>query len=90
MQGVVREQQPTAIYTEAPLWMRIVLNNTAAYADFVVDLKKSRDRVLAQANDFIKEGEVDKAKMMIGKHEMLTELFHIVEAYRKEEANARG
>jgi len=90
-QGIVREAAPSTVYTEAPLWMQTVLNNTATYADFLTDLVRSTQRVDAQIADFLSQGDNDKAKIMLGKREMLIELRHIVEAYRKEEVlnNAR-
>jgi hypothetical protein len=85
VEGVVREKQSEQLYTEAPMWMRTILNNAQAYADFIVDLVKSEQRVLTQAGDFLSEGNQEKALVMTGKREMLLELRHIVEAYRKEE-----
>jgi hypothetical protein len=86
-QNVVRETDPTQVYIEAPLWMQTILNNGAAYADFILDLTKSMKRVDNMISDFVKTNELDKARIMVGKREMLTELRHIVEAYRKEGGN---
>lgn len=90
-EGIVREQHSNVVYTEAPLWMRTILNNTAAYADFVTDNIRGVQRVDSQIADFLSQGEDAKAKIMLGKREMLIEQRHIVEAYRREEVanNAR-
>lgn len=84
-QGIVREQQSADVFTEAPLWMRTILNNAAAYGDFYTDLTRSIQRCDSQVADLLSTGEDTKAKIMLGKREMLVELRHIVEAYRKEE-----
>ena len=88
MQGIVREQQAPEVNVDAPIWIRTILNNSAAYADFITDNLRGVQRVDAQIADFLSQGEDAKAKIMLGKREMLIEQRHIVEAYRKEEGNA--
>ena len=89
--GIVRETASPVVYTDAPLWMRTVLNNAAAYGDFMLDLTKGIKTVDSQIADFLASGDENKAKIMLGKREMLIEMRHIVEAYRKEQGgnNAR-
>jgi hypothetical protein len=87
-QNVVREQQSEALYTEAPVWIRTILNNASVYADFITDMNRGMNRINNQIADFLSAGDDARARIMVGKKEMLVELLHIVEAYRKEESNA--
>jgi len=89
-QNIVRETTSPVVYTDAPLWMRTILNNAAAYGDFYTDLTRSINRVDSQVADFLSAGDDNKAKIMLGKREMLVELRHIVEAYRREEVENAG
>ena len=86
-QGIVREQQSAITYTDAPLWIRTILNNAAAYGDFMLDMTRGIKRIDSLIADHLATGDNDKARIMLGKREMLIEQRHIVEAYRKEEAN---
>jgi len=89
-QNIVRESASPVVYTDAPLWMRTILNNAAAYGDFYTDLTRSINRVDTQVADFLSAGDDNKARIMLGKREMLVELRHIVEAYRREEVENAG
>ena len=89
-QNIVRETASPVVYTDAPLWMRTILNNAAAYGDFYTDLTRSINRVDSQVADFLSAGDDNKAKIMLGKREMLVELRHIIEAYRREEVENAG
>ena len=89
--GIVRETASPVVYTDAPLWMRTVLNNAAAYGDFMLDMTRGIKRIDSLIADHLSTGDDDKARIMLGKREMLIEMRHIVEAYRKEQGgnNAR-
>ena len=89
-QNIVREQKSEILFTEAPLWMQTILNNSAAYGDFLFDLTKREKSCDSQVADFLARGEDTKAKIMLGKREVLVEMRHIVEAYRKEEVENAG
>jgi len=84
-QGIVREQQSATAYTDAPLWIRTILNNAAAYGDFILDMTRGIKRIDSLIADNLSAGEDDKARILLGKREMLIEQRHIVEAYRKEQ-----
>ena len=87
-QGIVRETETPALYTDAPLWMRTVMNHAQSYGDFFLDLTKGIQRCEAQVTDFLSGGKVDEAKIMLGKREALLEMRFLLEAYRREETDA--
>ena len=83
--GIVRETASPVTYTDAPLWIRTILNNAAAYGDFILDMTRGIKRIDSLIADNLSAGEDDKARILLGKREMLIEQRHIVEAYRKEQ-----
>jgi len=84
-EGIVREQHPTESYENCPLWIRHVLQNTAAYADFHLDITKSIRRCDALIADHLEKDDNRSALKMLGKREALKEIQFILEAYRREE-----
>ena len=88
-QGIVRETETPDLYTDAPFWMRHVMNNAQAFGDFYLDLTKGVQRCESQVADFLSGGKADEAKIMLGKREALLEMRFMLDAYRREEtANA--
>ena len=89
-QGIVREQETSELYTEAPLWMCHVMNNAQAYGDFYRDLTMGIQRCEAQISDFLAADKQGEAKIMLGKREALLEMRYLLEAYRREEKHNAG
>ncbi len=87
-QGIVRETETPALYKDAPLWMRTVMNHAQSYGDFYLDLTKGIQRCESQVADFLSGGKADEAKIMLGKREALLEMRFLLEAYRREETDA--
>ena len=84
-QNVIRlSQQPTSSPESAPLWMRHILSSAAAYADFYLDLTRSIQRCEAMIADLLSKGELDAARIALGKREALIEQRFIVESYQRE------
>lgn len=84
-QGIVRETEPTALYKDAPLWMRTVMNNAQSYGDFYTDLTRGIQRCESQISDFLAKDQQGEAKIMLGKREALMEMRFMLDAYRREE-----
>jgi len=84
-QGIVRETEETALYKDAPFWMRHVMNNAQAYGDFYLDLTKGIQRCEAMLADFLAKSQDGEAKITLGKREALLEMRFLLEAYRREE-----
>ncbi len=86
-EGIVREVETPAVYSEAPPWMLHVMNNAQAYGNFYLDLTQGIQRCETQIADFVSQGRVDETKIMLGKREALIEMRYMLEAYRREERN---
>lgn len=85
--GQVRKPGPTEANEDAPIWMRTIMNNAAAYGDFILYCAQSVQRSEAQIADFLAADKMDEAKFMLAKREVVLEMRHILESYRKEGMN---
>ena len=86
--GQVQKPGPKMSNEDAPIWMRTIMNNAAAYGDFILYCAKGVQRCEAQIADFLAADKMDEAKFMLAKRESLLEMRFILEAYRKEGMNA--
>lgn len=83
--GIVRVTPPSTTIPDAPLWMRHIFTSASALADFYTDLTRSIQRCESLIADLLSKGDLDAARIMLGKREALTEQRFLLDAYRREQ-----
>ncbi len=82
--GIVQKPGPPTGNEDAPFWMRLIMSNAQAYADFMIFCAKGVSQCEQQIADFVAQNKMGEAQLMTGKRESILEMRHLLEAYRKE------